>query len=64
MGKGKQYDVVEESTPDPYDAVGIICLFSHLEKSHGLCGASGRYGLWCPGFFRTSLDGGKFKIRG
>ncbi len=64
MGKGKQYDVVEESATDPYDAVGIICLLGHLEKSHGLCGTSGGYGLWRPGLFGVSLDAGKFKMRG
>jgi len=64
MGKGKQYDVVEESAANPYDAVGIICLLGYLEKSYGLCGTSGGYGLWRPGLFHTSLDAGKFKMRG
>lgn len=64
MGKGKQHDVVEESATYPYGTVGIICLLGTLEKSHGLCGASGRYGLWRPGLFCSSLDAGKFKMRG
>lgn len=63
MGKGKQYDVVEKSATDPYDVMGSFCLLGNLEKSYGLCRAFGGYGLWCPGLFGTSLDGGKFKMR-